>query len=118
MPKFVSFFESSNPIQRPLRVLIKMSACCAAILALSGAAGSLWAQSPSQSSGTRVQTSSTEAPLPVAAAAEATSAISVDGKLDEAAWSRATPITDFHQQQPKEGAAPSARTEVRVIFDE
>jgi hypothetical protein len=44
--------------------------------------------------------------------------ISIDGKLDESAWSRATPITDFHQQQPKEGAAPSQRTEVRVLYDE
>ena len=36
-----------------------------------------------------------------------TTAISIDGKLDEAAWSRAKPITDFHQQQPKEGVVGS-----------
>ena len=57
-------------------------------------------------------------PLPAAAAVPATGAISVDGKLDEAAWAKATPITDFHQQNPNEGAAPTQRTEVRVLYDE
>ena len=63
-----------------------------------------------------VQTSSSV--LPTATAAALNGTISIDGKLDESAWSRATPITDFHQQQPKEGAAPSERTEVRVLYDE
>lgn len=63
-----------------------------------------------------IQTSSSS--LPVAAATSVAGSISIDGKLDESAWSRATPITDFHQQQPKEGAAPSQRTEVRVLYDE
>ncbi|HJQ54856.1 MAG TPA: DUF5916 domain-containing protein, partial [Gemmatimonadaceae bacterium] len=63
-----------------------------------------------------IQTSSSA--LPVATATSVTGTISIDGKLDESAWSRATPITDFHQQQPKEGAPPSQRTEVRVLYDE
>ena len=116
MSKFVFFLESSNPIC--VARALKTSACCAALLALSGSIGLLSAQSTAQSSGARVQTSSTEAPLPTAAAVEATGTINVDGKLDEAAWSRATPITDFHQQQPKEGVAPSQKTEVRVLFDD
>ncbi|HEV7389339.1 MAG TPA: DUF5916 domain-containing protein [Gemmatimonadaceae bacterium] len=63
-------------------------------------------------------TQTSSAPLPVAAAAPVTGSISVDGKLDEAAWSRATPITEFRQQQPREGAPASERTEVRVLYDE
>jgi hypothetical protein len=58
------------------------------------------------------------APLPLATAAPLTGSITIDGKLDEAAWAKATPITDFHQQQPNEGAAPAQRTEVRVLYDE
>lgn len=38
--------------------------------------------------------------------------------LSEAVWSRAVPISDFTQQEPVEGAAPSQRTEVCVAFDE
>ena len=116
MSKFVSFPESSNPIS--VSHALTASVCFAALLALSGSIGSLRAQSTAENSGARVQTSSTAAPLPVATAVEATGTINVDGKLDEAVWSRATPITDFHQQQPKEGAPPSEKTEVRVLFDD
>ncbi|HEY1952924.1 MAG TPA: DUF5916 domain-containing protein [Gemmatimonadaceae bacterium] len=66
-----------------------------------------------------VQTAQTASnTLPVASAALLTGSITIDGRLDESAWSRATPITDFRQQQPNEGAAPSERTEVRVLYDE
>ncbi|MYH50716.1 MAG: hypothetical protein F4151_14630, partial [Gammaproteobacteria bacterium] len=41
-----------------------------------------------------------------------------DGRVDEASWGRAVPITDFTQQEPVEGGVPSQRTEVRVLFDE
>ena len=44
--------------------------------------------------------------------------INLDGRIDEAVWAAATPITDFTQQEPVEGAEPSERTEVRVVFDE
>ena len=44
--------------------------------------------------------------------------ISLDGRVDEASWARAIPITDFTQQEPVEGGVPSQKTEVRVIFDE
>ena len=43
--------------------------------------------------------------------------IDLDGRLDEEAWSLATPISDFTQQYPVEGGAPSERTEVRVVFN-
>ena len=58
------------------------------------------------------------ATLPNAAPMSVTGTISIDGKLNESAWAKATPITDFRQQQPHEGAPASQRTEVRVLYDE
>lgn len=43
--------------------------------------------------------------------------IVLDGRLDEAAWDRATPATDFIQQDPIYGGTPTERTEVRILFD-
>ncbi|HEX9249921.1 MAG TPA: carbohydrate binding family 9 domain-containing protein, partial [Gemmatimonadaceae bacterium] len=58
------------------------------------------------------------ASLPNASATAVTGTITIDGKLDESAWAKATPITDFRQQQPREGAQPTQRTEVRILYDE
>ena len=44
--------------------------------------------------------------------------ITLDGRIDEAVWQAATPITDFTQQEPVEGATPSEETEIRVVFDD
>ncbi len=44
--------------------------------------------------------------------------ITLDGRIDEDVWQSATPITDFTQQEPVEGAQPSEKTEVRVVFDD
>ena len=43
--------------------------------------------------------------------------IVIDGRVDDAAWQAAQPITSFRQTQPTEGAPPTLRTEVRVLFD-
>jgi len=44
--------------------------------------------------------------------------IVIDGRLDEESWSGA-PVDDaFVQQYPVEGAAPSERTELRVLYDD
>ncbi len=45
-----------------------------------------------------------------------TDPITLDGRLDEPAWQRAVPATDFTQQTPQTGAPSSERTEVRVVF--
>lgn len=42
----------------------------------------------------------------------------VDGRLDDAAWSRLAPIADFVQQQPREGQAPTEATEVFIGYDD
>jgi hypothetical protein len=44
--------------------------------------------------------------------------LSIDGRLDEAAWQLAPAVSDFRQLQPDEGAAPSERTEVRLLYDD
>jgi hypothetical protein len=39
----------------------------------------------------------------------------IDGVLNEAVWEQATRITDFGQVEPREGEAPTERTEVRIM---
>ena len=51
-------------------------------------------------------------------AARAPTAVTVDGRLDEPAWS-AAPVSDaFTQQYPRDGVGPTKRTEVRVLYDD
>jgi len=42
----------------------------------------------------------------------------IDGRLDEAVWNQAEVITELTQVDPIEGAAPTERTEVRILHDE
>jgi hypothetical protein len=42
----------------------------------------------------------------------------IDGKLDDAAWVLADPITEFTQRDPDEGQPATERTEVRVLYDD
>ena len=44
--------------------------------------------------------------------------INLDGRIEESVWMDATPITDFTQQDPVEGATPSEETEIRVVYDD
>ena len=41
----------------------------------------------------------------------------IDGRVDDEVWSRATPMTEFTQQEPIEGGTPSEKTEVRILVD-
>ena len=45
-------------------------------------------------------------------------AIDVDGRLDEPAWAAASPMTDFVQKEPTEGAMPAEKTEIRFVYDD
>src|SRR5690242_16655898 len=56
-------------------------------------------------------------PRPVAQAALRQGEITIDGRVDEAAWAAATPITDFSQSSPDEGKPASQRTEIRILYD-
>ena len=55
---------------------------------------------------------------PIARAARTTQAPAIDGRLDDAAWSLAAPITALFQREPAEGAEASERTEVRILYDD
>ncbi len=44
--------------------------------------------------------------------------VRIDGRLDEAAWQQAQPSADFTQSYPHAGAAPTERTEARVMYDD
>ena len=44
--------------------------------------------------------------------------ISLDGRLDDAAWQVAPAQSDFWQRTPKEGEPPAYRTEFRVLYDD
>ncbi len=45
------------------------------------------------------------------------SPIIIDGALDEPVWQNASAITDFTEQEPKPGNAPSEKTSVKVLYD-
>lgn len=49
-------------------------------------------------------------------AVRSTTPILLDGALTEAAWSAASPITDFYQNQRNEGLPATERTAVRVVY--
>ncbi|HEX8674884.1 MAG TPA: DUF5916 domain-containing protein [Longimicrobium sp.] len=51
-------------------------------------------------------------------AARATGSIDIDGRLDEAAWATAETANSFTQSYPKAGAAPTERTEARVLYSD
>ncbi|MCX6274468.1 MAG: DUF5916 domain-containing protein [Bacteroidetes bacterium] len=47
-----------------------------------------------------------------------TETIKLDGKLDEQSWQQAQVENDFMQEDPAAGAAPSEKTEVKIIYDD
>ncbi|HET7464412.1 MAG TPA: DUF5916 domain-containing protein [Longimicrobium sp.] len=55
---------------------------------------------------------------PVAVAVRVGEPIHVDGRLDEAAWAAATPVTEFTQYDPDEGKPASEATEARIVYDD
>ena len=63
------------------------------------------------------QTPTTAASSHTISAYPAQSQITVDGRLDEADWLKASPATDFIQSEPRTGTPGTEKTEVRVLFD-
>lgn len=57
------------------------------------------------------------AAMPMVTAQAATSAIAIDGQLDEGAWQSALPATGFTATDPIDGAQPSEITDVRVVYE-
>ena len=54
---------------------------------------------------------------PAAAAVRTDAPPVIDGRLNDAAWERAAPVTGFVQHEPHEGAAPTERTDLRLLYD-
>ncbi len=75
-----------------------------AVLLLFGAAGPLAAQAPDS------------AFAPTITAARLKGELHLDGRLDDAAWSAATPVAGLVQRDPDEGQPPTERTEIRVLL--
>src|SRR5262245_36141004 len=54
---------------------------------------------------------------PALRALRTTQPIELDGRLNEAVWQQAQPVTGFTQRDPREGTPASQRTEVRIVYD-
>lgn len=76
--------------------------------------------SPVQAQSAGPQAANEPAPFvpPAVSAARVEGSIVLDGRIDEAAWERATPATGFVQRQPNEGSPASSPTEVRFLHDD
>ena len=59
-----------------------------------------------------------DVPVPATRASARTSAIVLDGQLDEAAWAAVPPVTEFTQSDPDEGKPATERTDVRILYDD
>ena len=73
---------------------------------------------PSMAGAQQAQSSGSHRNVPSAQAQRITDAVQLDGRLDDVAWTRATPITEFRQYDPDEGEPVSERTEVRIVYDD
>jgi len=67
------------------------------------------AQTPVPGSANRKQAAATRVP---------NGSVRVDGRLDDEAWQKTAPITDFTQKEPVENAEPTDRMEVRLLYDD
>jgi len=72
-------------------------------------ASSAFAQSPVTGAANRKQATATRVP---------NGSIHVDGSLDDEVWQKVTPITDFIQKEPVEGAPPTDAMDVRIAYDD
>ena len=58
------------------------------------------------------------APRTIAATAvPSATAIKLDGEFTESVWERVPAVSDFRQREPKDDAAPTFATEVKVAYD-
>src|SRR5688572_6755151 len=91
--------------------------CCAALMLL--APGIVRAQTaqPAQPA-TATSTAAPHAERPRVRAAARTSAVTLDGVLDEAVWATAPKATNFTQQEPNEGQPATQQTEVQFAYDD
>jgi len=80
-----------------------------AILLCLAVASPVFAQTPVAGTANRKQATATRVP---------NGSIRVDGRLDDEVWQKASPITDFIQKEPVEGAPPTDAMDVRIAYDD
>jgi hypothetical protein len=56
-------------------------------------------------------------PSPTTSAVRTSEPIVIDGRFDEESWAAAAVVTNLIQRDPIEGAAPTERTEIRILYD-
>jgi hypothetical protein len=108
--------EGSNPAaRRPPPARVARAAGVVTCVLLLVPAGPVRAQRQEQTNGV---IDPEAMPRPAASATRVNARLRIDGKLDEAAWREAVPISNFVQSQPDAGYPPTEPTVVRVIYDE
>jgi hypothetical protein len=55
---------------------------------------------------------------PTLRAVRVTAGPTIDGDLSDAAWQNAPEFTDFTQHDPEDGAPPTMRTSLRIVYDD
>lgn len=86
------------------------------LLAVVGVCGFVWLLWGSVALSAAAQSAADDPP--VLQAHHVTSDIVVDGTLQEEDWKAAAVASEFQQFEPEEGARPSQRTEVRILYGE
>src|SRR5687768_12870460 len=64
------------------------------------------------------ETDTAHAVRPRMVAAERSSPVTLDGRLDEPAWAASTAATAFRQREPNEGQPATQPTELRILYDD
>lgn len=99
--------------------MISAHADVARVVFLIGVLAFAWVTSAlAQSGQTPGSASGGPSPRPVASAVQAAVPPTIDGMLDDDAWTAATPHANFVQAEPFEGQPASESTEVRILFDD
>ncbi len=105
----ISAMELGAPYRRTPRFAACIITAAIALVAYRSAAQ---AQTPPARSFTSYR------PTATATRIEPSQAPVVDGDLADPIWSKAQAIEEFYQLEPAEGAPPSERTVVRILYDE
>ena len=90
---------------------------CGSVLSTAGFARAQVAESPGSVSATPQPETTPARRTMTAVRLNAEESIVVDGRLDDAVWVRASPATDFLQQDPLNGSPATERTEVRLMYN-
>jgi len=101
--------ESRTPLHPVGGALSRLALFAGGLLALTRAAGA----APAVDAAAADSTHSMQVKV-----VRATSSISIDGNLTDQAWQTAQVIGGFKQRDPVEGAEPTQKTEVRLLYDD